>query len=551
MEKMATSTEKTGDALKVTQKQMEQTNVSSVKVSTSLKSTESSASKAAKTFIKFNVVAKVFKSLLKEGIEAVVEMDKALTDMSIVTGKSREELQSMIPQFNALGRATGATSTEVAGLTAEYMKQGRTMKDSMELAEQTAKAAKISGISTADSIEYMTSAINGFNLAAKDAEHVSDVFAKLGAASATDYKDLAIALSKVSAQANTAGMSMEFTTTLLAKGLEVTQEAPESIGTALKTVLARMRELSDYGSTLEDNTSVNKVENALKAVGIELRDTNGQFRDMEEIFNELGPQWDSLNTMQQQAIAQAVAGTRQQSRFLAIMQDWDRTIELSNAALDAEGATMYQHTQYAESLEFSINKLQTAWQGFIAGMTDSNLIRDAFSFIADVVSGVVGVIDKLNEISDGFLGTATTLTAVGWVLVSIIKERVQAHREETELRKQQLEQIRQQTTQQGIALGQQQAQTNQLREQVALQQQLNSETGQYKTFWENIGGGIRGAWDSVKGFGQDFAASWKEGWQAGTSATQEGRLNKIKKIQNRLNKDQNMSEKKRNKLTKK
>ena len=105
-------------------------------------------------------------------------------------------------------------------------------------------------------------------------EHVSDVFAKLGAASATDYKDLAIALSKVSAQANTAGMSMEFTTTLLAKGLEVTQEAPESIGTALKTVLARMRELSDYGSTLEDNTSVNKVENALKS----------SFRELSKIY---------------------------------------------------------------------------------------------------------------------------------------------------------------------------------------------------------------------------------------------------------------------------
>jgi hypothetical protein len=252
----------------------------------------------------------------------------------------------------------------------------------------------------------------------------------------------------------------------LAKGLEVTQEAPESIGTALKTVLARMRELSDYGSTLEDNTSVNKVESALAAVGVELRDTNGQFRDMEEIFNELGPQWDNLNTMQQQAIAQAVAGTRQQSRFLAIMQDWDRTIELSNAALDAEGATMYQHAQYAQSLEFSINKLQTAWQGFISSLTDSDLIRNVFSFVADVVSKFVDFISFLNEHTDGFVGTMATLTGAFALIASLVKQRLEVMKEEAIIRKAQVEDIQKQHAAE-------QANTEEMRKQVNLKKELS------------------------------------------------------------------------------
>jgi hypothetical protein len=312
-----------------------------------------------------------------------------------------------------------------------------------------------------------------------------------------------------------------------------------------------MRELSDYGSTLEDNTSVNKVENALKAVGIELRDTNGQFRDMETIFNELGPKWDTLNTMQQQAIAQAVAGTRQQSRFLAIMQDWDRTIELSNAALDAEGATMYQHAQYAESLEFSINKLQTAWQGFISGLSDSNLIRDIFSFVADTVSKLVDGINFLNDISGGLAGTGATLTAIGWVLVSIIKERVQAHREESELRQRQLEQLREQTGQQGAVLGQQQAQTNEMRQQLTLQQQLNQETGEYRNIFQSIGDKIGEVRTGFQGMFADISEGWKSGWEAGTSKTQEKRLKKIKKLENSLAKDKEKGGKKQQKLEKK
>lgn len=250
--------------------------------------------------------------------------------------------------------------TEIASLTTEYLKQGRALKDAKVLAEETAKAAKISGLSVADTVQYMTSAINGFNLTAQDASKVSDIFANLAARSATDFEDLAIAVSKVSAQANLAGMSIEYTTALLAKGIETTQEAPESIGTALKTIVARMRELSSYGSVLEDGATVNKVERALNAAGIELRTVTGEFRDLEAVFNELGPKWDYLNTMQQQAIAQAVAGTRQQSRFVAIMQDWARTQELIADANSSQGSAAEQYLKYSQGIEAALTRMKTS-----------------------------------------------------------------------------------------------------------------------------------------------------------------------------------------------
>lgn len=354
----------------------------------------------------FKVAGRIAKKALKDAYQATLELDKAITDMSIVTGESRDTLYKMVPALAEVGRECGSTITEVASLTAEYMKQGRTMQESIDLASETAKAAKIAGISVQDSVQYMTSAINGFNLAVRDASRVSDIFAKVAATSATDYEDLAIALSKVSAQANTAGMSIEFTTALLAKGIETTQEAPESIGTALKTVLARMRELSDYGTVLEDGASVNKVERALATAGVALRDTNGQFRDMEEIFNELGPKWDTLNTMQQQNIAQAVAGTRQQSRFLAIMQDWDRTMQLSADSMNAAGAAQYQYSQYTQSLEYHMTNLSTAYQKLIDGLVDS----DAIKVVLDIITGVVNGLGSIMQMGDGLVGVTLVIT---------------------------------------------------------------------------------------------------------------------------------------------
>ena len=87
-------------------------------------------------------------------------------------------------------------------------------------------------------------------------------------------------------------------------------EAPETMGTALKTIIARMRELTDYGKTLEDGISLNNVETQLQYVGIELRNQQGELRSTEDVLDELGKKWSSLNANQQAALAKALAGTR-------------------------------------------------------------------------------------------------------------------------------------------------------------------------------------------------------------------------------------------------
>ena len=394
---------------------------SAIDTSNKLKKQQASLGGVVKSLFSWTAAWNIGKKLYREAIRTINEMDKSLTGMAMVTGQSREEVDALIPRIQKLAKETSTAMTEIAGLITEYTKQGRTLEESFILAEETAKAAKIAGISAAESIQYMTSAINGFNLAAKDATRVSDIFANLAAISATDYEQLAISLSKVSAQANTAGMSIEYTTALLAKGIETTQEAPESIGTALKTILARMRELSDYGKTLEDGGSVNKVENALASAGIELRDVNGQFRDLETIFNELGPKWDELNTMQQQAIAQAVAGTRQQSRFVAIMQDWQRTQELAAEAQDSAGASAAQYAVYAQGMEAAMTNLKTSWQEFIQSITSSKFIIGVVNTVTSLLEGVTSFLDQGGEFTKAVFISLVAIVGVNKTLESIRK----------------------------------------------------------------------------------------------------------------------------------
>ena len=254
--------------------------------------------KAVKQVFNYGIAFTALKKIYRETISTIKNLDSALTEMSVVTSMTRKEAWQLVPTFQNIAKETGFASTEIAKLSTVYFRQGRELKDVIELTTVAAKAARIAGISAQESADYLTSAVNGFGLAAKEAINVSDKFAALAASSASSYEELATGLSKFAAQANIAGMSIDFSLGLLAKGVETTREAPETIGTALKTVIARMRELTDLGKTFEDGMNVNRVETALRQVGIQLIGTNGQFRDMQDVLTDVGNAWETLNTNQ-------------------------------------------------------------------------------------------------------------------------------------------------------------------------------------------------------------------------------------------------------------
>jgi hypothetical protein len=55
------------------------------------------------------------------------------------------------------------------------------------------------------------------------------------------------------------------------------------------------------------------------------------------------------------------AGSRQQSRFIAMMSDYGRTTELVAAANESAGASQKQFEKTLESMETKVQKLENAW----------------------------------------------------------------------------------------------------------------------------------------------------------------------------------------------
>ena len=175
-----------------------------------------------------------------------------------------------------------------------------------------------------------------------------DKLAAVAASTAADLEELSVGMSKVASAANIMGVDIDQLNAQLATIVSVTREAPESIGTALKTVYARM---SDLEAGLDSETTLGEYTKQMAIFGINALDANGKLRDMGDVIEEIGAKWEGLSRNQQVALAQTIAGTRQYSRMMALFDNWDMYEEALATSANSLGTLQKQQDIYMESTE--------------------------------------------------------------------------------------------------------------------------------------------------------------------------------------------------------
>lgn len=231
--------------------------------------------------------------------------------------------------------------------------------------------------------------VRGFKLEMSDAQHITDVYSEVAAISASDTQELATAMSKTASSAASVGMSFENTTAMIATMVEATRESATNIGSAMKSIISRMSEMK-VGLSQDENgefLDASKVEIALKSVGVALRDSQGQFRDLDQVIIELGSKWSTLDSATKRYLGTIIAGNRQQSRFLALMENYDRFAEIQSAAMDAEDASVLQYAKTLDSLETKLNQISNSFQQFYMSILNGPVIGSFLSFLNSMITG--------------------------------------------------------------------------------------------------------------------------------------------------------------------
>ena len=171
--------------------------------------------------------------MLQEGIQKALdtmkELDKAFTDIQMVTGDSKEATSQLAQDYNQLAKEMGATTQEVAEGAGEWLRQGKTTEETTELLRSSMTLSKVGAMESATATELLTSSLNGYKLEAKDAMSVVDKISAIDLAAATSSEELATALSRTANSANDAGVSFDKLLAMIGTTSSVTRKSASTI----------------------------------------------------------------------------------------------------------------------------------------------------------------------------------------------------------------------------------------------------------------------------------------------------------------------------------
>lgn len=362
----------------------------------------------------------LFRRAIQSAFETVKELDAAMTEIAVVSDFSVNDMWGQLPRFTEQANELGMAIKDTYAATTLYVQQGLDLDKSMKLATETLKMAAVAGMDAANATDAMTAALRGFNMELDEtsAQRVNDVYSELAAITASDTQEISTAMTKTASIAHSVNMEFETTAAFLAQGIETTREAAETIGTMLKTVIGRFSEVKSLytegqltGQDEEGETiDVNKVQTALRAAGISMNEFLAGNEGLDQVFLRLSKRWNDLDILTQRYIATQAAGSRQQSRFIAIMQDYAKTTELVNAAYNSTGSGQKQFEKTLDSLASKLTKLKNAWDQFTMGLANNEIIGAAVTLLTGLLTAINGIIDGISG-GNGLIKSVVTLGA--------------------------------------------------------------------------------------------------------------------------------------------
>ncbi len=244
-------------------------------------------------------------------VTAAQQLDKTMVDLRIVTGNTKEETNELMSSYSKLGGELSATTTEVANAANSWLRQGYSIGEVNDLISASMHLSKLGMIESGQATEYLTSMLKGFKLEASDAMDVVSKLTKVDMEAATSAGSIAESLRQFATTAQLSGVDIDQAIAMATTIMDVSQKDASSVGHALNTMIARYGNVKAgaYTSTnLSEESSdttekLNDIEKVLNKIGISMRTTSLEFRDFDEVLEDVAAKWQDLDNVSQNAIA--------------------------------------------------------------------------------------------------------------------------------------------------------------------------------------------------------------------------------------------------------
>lgn len=349
--------------LSETKTRMDELKGGSANVATSLKGMTTSLTKALGAIgLAFAGAKKLFQTF-SGGIKTIAEFEQANVNLATILGQDAGAIFELTNQATELGKTTQYTASQVTGLQTELAKLGFSQNQIQEMAAPVLNFATAVGSELPESAALAGATLRMFEMNAQSTDDALATLALSTNKSALNFSYLQTALSIVGPVANSFGFNLKDTTALLGTLANAGFDA-SSAATATRNILL----------------------NLANANGKLATSLGGPVKTFPEMIA-------GLKRLNEQGID--LAGTleltdkRSVAAFNSFLSGADSALVLRDELENTDGVLQDIAAKRMNTVEGSIKALQSAWEGFVLSMKESQgIIKKTVDLLTDLVRDI-------------------------------------------------------------------------------------------------------------------------------------------------------------------
>lgn len=371
------------------------------------KSLKQTLKDGAKSFLEWTTASGAIMEVwtqVRNGVRFIGELDDALTDVTYTSNVSTKQLEELGNSAIDMAKNLNSSAENILDAVKIYSTANATAEDILRKAQPAIMLSNISGMNGSESSKTINTSLNQFEI--EDTEEnlldITDTLQYVSSQLNYDFtegiKEITEGIEASGSVAKNAGLNMQEYATMVGVAVEKTGQSGSTIGNAYKTVFSRITKASSTEGTLADDISA--AEKSLRSIGVEVRDSENEFRDLTDILADLGEVWDSLSSVEKSNVGFQVAGTRQLNVLNSLFGSWDSYSAIMEDIDERTGETLKNQEVYAESLKGHLGDLSAVGQSVWNNVIESDTLKMG----VDLLTGLLTIVDNLTK-SFGLLGT--------------------------------------------------------------------------------------------------------------------------------------------------
>ena len=321
------------------------------------------------------------KYVLEEVTEVIKRVSSEMVNLQKVMNPVITDFDAMKEAAADIGIEYASSIDEVLQKMVEWGKQGRNQLEVIELTKASLLNANVTNMDYTDTVKYLSSAIDQFNINVDDSLAVIDKWNYVSNNFKVTATELAESINQAGGAANAIALSIDQLIGLTTAIAQSTNKSGNEIGQMLQTMFTRFNRASEKSEGYLNNferTLNNLVING-KRHSIALKDEESNYRNLFEVLKDVSGVWKDLNQVQKNSIAEIAGGKKIFSEFNALMYNFDLAINATGTSLASMGSAWEENTKYIGSMEAQMQQVKTAAERVSIALGDAGLNRILFA----------------------------------------------------------------------------------------------------------------------------------------------------------------------------